>query len=119
MLGFCSGSDRYYAVGVKPGHWAIHNALGAHVIDVSAPVRPTDQQADVIRAALEAVRPARFDVGDPETMNLDLRDGGRESRVHVLGVSGNEKSGYSVELSDGSFVPWDVWNREVRERVNG
>lgn len=123
-LGFCIGSDRYTALGGEPGQgdevaWVVVDAVGETVCEAS--LAPEPDPVTVIRALVpkvEAVRPRRFDVGSPDTMNLDLRDPARRDwddpartaadRVVVRTVR-SMKDSFTVELSDGSAVSWDLW----------
>lgn len=124
ILGFCVGSDRYTAVSGQDAPagdvaWTVVDAVGAKVCEAALPADPDPVAA--IRALVplvEAVRPRRFDVGSPDTMNLDLRDPARRDwddpartpsdRVVVRTVR-STKDSFSVELSDGSSVSWDLW----------
>ncbi|RYD64408.1 MAG: hypothetical protein EOP83_09860 [Verrucomicrobiaceae bacterium] len=54
------------------------------------------------------------DIFDPNAAHRAY-DPDRENRTHVIGVRGNEKSGYVVVLTDAKkesewTIGWDHWN---------
>lgn len=128
-LGFCVGSDRYTANLRANDQWTILDVFGAVVGEIELPANPdATRTIAAMRERIITERGSRFDVGTPETLNLDLReDAGvdlreneerRKRRTHVDTVRAS-KDRFYVVLSDGSEVPWEGWGSELAELTKG
>lgn len=125
-LGFCNGSDRYYAVG-EGSTYTLYNALGHEILTTSdaPPQAEPVALAGWFRGVVAAYCPYRFEVGDPETLNADLRDPTWKSwddptrtaadRPVVKTVYPGRKDGYTVELSDGSLIAYPLSREDLAD----
>jgi hypothetical protein len=121
VLGFCLGSDRYYAVrsiptkGAESDVWDILDVLGNKVSDVAVSGELSGlEQIASIRVETEKKLGSKFDLIDADRLNLDLRisDEERALRVHVTGVH-SVKERFVMDLSDGSNFPWENAHFEI------